>query len=93
MRNTYFVTCPVCGANLDPGEHCTCEDVRELSPAEKAARTRRKHERSRRAKEREAVTIREKLKKSCISLLEDSRATPGERLEATRILHELTKGR
>lgn len=25
MRNTYFVTCPFCGSNLDPGERCDCE--------------------------------------------------------------------
>ena len=24
MRHTYFTTCPICGANLDPGEHCDC---------------------------------------------------------------------
>lgn len=22
---TYYHTCPVCGANLDPGEQCDCE--------------------------------------------------------------------
>lgn len=27
MRNTYFVTCPFCGSNLDPGERCDCEGV------------------------------------------------------------------
>lgn len=25
MRKTYFVTCPFCGSNLDPGERCTCK--------------------------------------------------------------------
>ena len=25
MRNTYFVTCPICGSNNDPGERCDCE--------------------------------------------------------------------
>ena len=25
MRNTYFVTCPFCGSNNDPGERCDCE--------------------------------------------------------------------
>lgn len=24
MRHTYFTTCPICVANLDPGEKCTC---------------------------------------------------------------------
>lgn len=22
---TYYHTCPICGANLDPGERCDCE--------------------------------------------------------------------
>ena len=26
MRSTYYVTCPLCGSNLDPGEHCTCNE-------------------------------------------------------------------
>ncbi len=25
----YFNTCPICGANLDPGEHCDCEDAEQ----------------------------------------------------------------
>ena len=24
MKHTYYRTCPICGANLDPGEKCTC---------------------------------------------------------------------
>lgn len=64
-----------------------------MTSGEKAAQTRRKHTEARRVREREAVTIREKLKKSCLSLLEDPGVTPGERLEATRILHDLIKGR
>lgn len=24
-RHTYYHTCPICGANLDPGEKCDCE--------------------------------------------------------------------
>lgn len=24
MRHTYYNTCPICGAHLDPGEHCDC---------------------------------------------------------------------
>lgn len=23
----YYKTCPYCGANLDPGEHCDCENI------------------------------------------------------------------
>ena len=24
LRGTYYKSCPACGANLDPGEHCDC---------------------------------------------------------------------
>lgn len=24
MKHTYYSICPICGANLDPGEKCTC---------------------------------------------------------------------
>lgn len=23
--SNYYKTCPICGSNLDPGEHCDCE--------------------------------------------------------------------
>lgn len=69
------------------------ERGKKMSPADKAKETRRRHEEARRAKERETIEVTEKLKKSCLSLMDDLRLTPGERLEATRILHDLTKGR
>lgn len=25
----FYNTCPFCGDNLDPGEHCECQDIRE----------------------------------------------------------------
>lgn len=25
----YYYTCPYCGANLDPGERCDCQDKQE----------------------------------------------------------------
>lgn len=25
----YFSTCPLCGAHLDPGERCDCEDAEQ----------------------------------------------------------------
>lgn len=25
----YFNTCPMCGSNLDPGERCDCERIRQ----------------------------------------------------------------
>lgn len=86
---SYFRICEKCGATLDPGEHCTCEE----SPVEKAIRTRKHHQESRRAKVQEAREIREKMMKSCLMILDDLRTTPGERLKATEILHDLTKGR
>lgn len=35
-KGRYFHTCPCCGANLDPGERCDCEDETEQD-AQKAA--------------------------------------------------------
>lgn len=29
---SYYRTCPNCGANLDPGEHCDCQDKKEELP-------------------------------------------------------------
>ncbi len=26
---SYYHTCPICGANLDPGERCDCKEVRQ----------------------------------------------------------------
>lgn len=26
----FYNTCPVCGANLDPGESCDCQEEKEL---------------------------------------------------------------
>lgn len=26
MKRTYYHTCPLCGANLDPGESCDCQN-------------------------------------------------------------------
>lgn len=26
----FFNTCPICGANLDPGESCDCQEEREI---------------------------------------------------------------
>lgn len=30
-RYLYYHTCPCCGANLDPGEHCGCAESRFLT--------------------------------------------------------------
>lgn len=62
-----------------------------MTPSEKAVETRRKHREAQAEKARREEEIREKLKASCLSILDDPRTTPSERLEATRILHDLTK--
>ena len=36
----YYNTCPVCGANLDPGEECECEKITveiKKAPAKKSS--------------------------------------------------------
>ncbi len=30
-QHLYYHTCPCCGANLDPGERCDCEESRSLA--------------------------------------------------------------
>ncbi len=30
---TYYRTCPICGANLDPDEHCSDCDETQKSPS------------------------------------------------------------
>lgn len=64
-----------------------------MTPSEKAKETRKRHEEARKAKDQEKREIREKLTKGCLSILDDPRLTPGERLEALKILHDLTEGR
>jgi len=36
---SYYVTCIYCGANLDPGERCDCQDTAELSETNKETPT------------------------------------------------------
>lgn len=31
MCNTYYWTCPYCGANLDPGESCDCQKEKDTT--------------------------------------------------------------
>lgn len=31
-RHNPFRTCPLCGAHLDPGERCDCQDEKEEAP-------------------------------------------------------------
>ena len=65
----------------------------KMTPAEKAKETRKRHEEARKAKNQERKEIREKMTKSCLSILGDPSLTPGERLEALKILRDLTEGR
>ena len=67
--------------------------VKKMTPTEKAKETRKRHLEARKAKDLESKELREKLKTGCLSILEDPRLTPGERLEALKILHDLEKGR
>ena len=30
---SYYRTCPICGANLDPGERCDCRDEKTAADA------------------------------------------------------------
>lgn len=59
----------------------------------KAVETRKRNREARAMKAQETKLIREKVKKSCLDLLENPRANPTERLEAMKILYDLTKGR
>lgn len=29
---SYWRTCPICGAHLDPGEPCDCQDIKKSAP-------------------------------------------------------------
>lgn len=39
MRNKYYKTCDKCGANLDPGERCNCEEEKGEERAQANANT------------------------------------------------------
>lgn len=32
QNTTYYHTCPLCGANLDPGESCDCQKEQSTAP-------------------------------------------------------------
>ena len=64
-----------------------------MTPTEKAVETRKRNSEARKAKDREKIEIQNRMKEGCLSILDDPRLTPGERLEALKILHDLTKGR
>lgn len=36
-RGGFYWTCPICGANLDAGERCTCEDETKEAPLKESS--------------------------------------------------------
>lgn len=69
------------------------ERGKKMSPADKAKETRRRHEEARRAKEREQIEIREKMKRTCVRVMDDPSASSADKIKAVEIFHDLTKGR
>lgn len=61
------------------------------SAAEKANETRRRHREAQKVKYQETVEIREKPKKTCLTVLDDVNASPANRIRAAEILHDLIK--
>lgn len=64
-----------------------------MTPTEKAIETRRKHKEAQRARYREEIEIREKMKENCLRVLDDPSASSADRMKAVEILHDLEKGR
>lgn len=62
----------------------------EKTPSQKAAETRQKHRESQKRKEAEKRELTAKLKAGLLSVVEDDTAKPAEKLEASRLLMELT---
>ncbi len=63
-----------------------------MTPAEKARETRKNHAEAQKAKERERIEIREKMKKTCLNVVDDPSASSADKMDAIRILHALMKG-
>lgn len=61
-----------------------------MTPSEKAVETRRKHKEARDQKYREERQLKESMKKALQELLDSDQTTVDQKLEATKILHELT---
>ena len=61
-----------------------------MTPSEKAVETRRKHKEARDQKYREERQLKESMKKALQEVLYSDRTTVDQKLEATKILHELT---
>ena len=63
-----------------------------MTPAEKAKQTRQRHKEARDQKDREKRQLKELMKKSLQEVLESDQATVDQRLEALKLLNEITKG-
>ena len=61
-----------------------------MTPSEKAVETRRKHKEARDQKYREERQRKESMKKALQEVLDSDQTTVDQKLEATKILHELT---
>lgn len=60
-----------------------------MTPTEKAVETRRKNKEARDQKYREERKLRESMKKALQEVLDSDQATVDQKLEASKILHEL----
>lgn len=60
-----------------------------MTPTEKAVETRRKNKEKRDQKYREERELRESMKKALQEVLDSDQATVDQKLEASKILHEL----
>ncbi len=61
-----------------------------MTPSEKAVETKRKHKEARDQKYREERQLKESMKKALQEVLDSDQTTVDQKLEATKILHELT---
>lgn len=61
-----------------------------MTPSEKAVETRRKHKEARDQRYREERQLKESMRKALQEVLESDQTTVDQKLEATKILHELT---
>ena len=84
----YFRTCERCGAHLDPSEICDCEN---MTPAQKAVETRRKHKESQKEKKAGERMIRKKMTVVCLQALYDPSASVSDKMRAVEILHEISE--
>ena len=64
-----------------------------MNSVETAINTRREHERSRRAKDQEKKTLRQKMTYTCVHVLDDPTASSADKVTALEILHDLSEWR